>query len=62
MKKLRIFTTLIVTMISSLTMSYADGNNSNAEELIVKHQAIIAKAGIKDWKCYAISGRIIFSD
>ena len=53
MKKLRIFTTLLVTMIFSIAMSYADGNDSNTDQLIVKHQMIIAKAGIKDWKCYA---------
>lgn len=53
MKNLRIFTTLLVTMIFSITMSFADGNDSNTDELVVKHQAIIAKAGIRDWKCYA---------
>ncbi len=53
MSKLRVFTTFIVITLFSATFAFADGNDTRTEELIDKHQTIIAKAKIKDWKTYA---------
>jgi hypothetical protein len=53
MKTLRIITTLIVTMMLSISMSMADGNDSNTEDLIDKQEAKIEKARSQDWKLYA---------
>ena len=65
MKKLRIITTIIVTIFFSLTYAYADGNDSGPDELIDKNQAIIDRAKVNDWRTLAecadalISKRII---
>jgi uncharacterized protein YutE (UPF0331/DUF86 family) len=53
MNKLRIITTIIVTILFSWSTSYGDGNESKIDELIDKHQSRIAKANHKDWKTYA---------
>ena len=53
MSKLRVFTAFIVIALFSTTFVYADGNDTRTEELIDKHQTIIAKANVKDWKTYA---------
>ena len=53
MKKLRIITTIIVILFFSLTIVYADGNDSRTEELIDKYESRIANAKMYDWKTYA---------
>jgi len=53
MKKLGIFTTIIVILLSNLTIASADGNDSKTEELIDKYEARIANAKMHDWKTYA---------
>lgn len=53
MSKLRVFTTFVVITLFSVTFSFADGNDTRTEELIDKHQTIIAKADVKDWQTYA---------
>lgn len=53
MSKLRVFTAFIVIALFSTTFVYADGNDTRTEELIDKHQTIIANAKVKDWKTYA---------
>mgnify|MGYP001812938824 FL=1 len=53
MSKFRVFTTFVVIALFSASFVYADGNKSRTEELIDKHQSIIDKAKVKDWKTYA---------
>jgi hypothetical protein len=53
MSKFRVFTTFVVIALFSASSVYADGNKSRTEELIDKHQSIIDKAKVKDWKTYA---------
>ena len=53
MSKFRVFATFVVIALFSASFVYADGNESRTEELIDKHQSIIDKAKVKDWKTYA---------
>lgn len=53
MLKLRVFTTFVVIALFSTTLVLADGNDTRTAELIDKHQSIIDKAKVKDWKTYA---------
>ena len=53
MSKLRVFTTFIVIALFSTTLVLADGNDTRTAELIDKHQTIIEKAKVTDWKTYA---------
>lgn len=61
MSKLRVFTTFIVITLFSATFAIADGNDTRTEELIDKHQALIEKAKVKDWKTYADCARELVS-
>ena len=53
MIKLRVFTTFVVIALFSTSLVFADGNDTRTAELIDKHQTIIEKAKVTDWKTYA---------
>ena len=53
MPKLRVFTTFVVIALFSTSLVLADGNDTRTAELIDKHQTIIDKAKVTDWKTYA---------